>query len=121
MNTNVLVIADTLVQLYVLYCELRVRYGGCGHREGVGGGRVCVQYQGTRPALSTPLEHTALTWQARSHRRPRFLMFAGVSLLIEDSPLSGAEARAFQRVWVRTPPEPALCARGQHVIVPVQS
>ena len=74
-----------------------------------------------RPALSTPLEHTALTWHARSHRRPRFLMFAGVSLQIKDSRLSGAEARAFQRVRVRTPPEPALCARGQHVIVPVQS
>ena len=52
MNTNVLVIADTLVQLYVLYCELRVRYGGCGHREGVGGGRVCVQYHGTRAQRS---------------------------------------------------------------------
>ena len=35
-----------------------------------------------RPVLSTPLEHTALTWQARSHRRPRFLIFAGVSLQV---------------------------------------
>ena len=74
-----------------------------------------------RPALSTPLEHTALTWHARSHRRPRFLMFAGVSLLIEDSPRSSEGARALRRIWVRMPPKPASCARGQHVIVPVQS
>ena len=72
-------------------------------------------------ALSTPLEHTAPTWHARSRRRPRFLMFAGVSLLIEDSPRSSEGARALRRIWVRMPPKPASCARGQHVIVPVQS
>ena len=71
-------------------------------------------------ALSTPLEHTAPTWHARSRRRPRFLMFAGVSLQINDSPPSGMEAQAFRRVWKRKPPEPALCARAQHVIVPLQ-
>ena len=67
-------------------------------------------------ALSTPLEHTAPTWHARSRRRPRFLMFAGVSLQINDSPPSGMEAQAFQRIWKRKPPEPTLCARAEHVI-----
>ena len=62
-------------------------------------------------ALSTPLEHTAPTWHARSRRRPRFLMFAGVSLQINDSPPSGMEAQAFRRVWKRKPAEPALSVR----------
>ena len=71
-------------------------------------------------AFSTPLQPYAPTWHARSRRRPRILMFPGVSLQINDSPRSGMEAQAFRRVWKRKPPEPALCARAQHVIVPLQ-